>query len=511
MSYEFRNGKTVIASDHAIIHNTELPLMWQETDDPTGFVDTSQVSLTWSNANRKLTIAPASSSFSFYINGDRFEKIASESIVIANTEGLHYIYYDITGTLQETTTFSLTLYTEYAYVAVVSWDGTNAKQIYFGREYHLARDGATHAYLHETIHTALESGGGIGGLTVDDASPDETATQFAIESTIIWDEGLRHVLSAKGVEDTVSVYYRTGADSSNIWRVKETDEHPLVLTGNIGETRAAWNQLSGGTWSLVQTSAQDFLLAHIFAFNDTDRQYGAIVGQDTYGSISAARDGSSSEIQNLILAGLPFEEFKFLGTLIVQVRDGDTDNPYLARTRSVNSSGDEYVDLRSSIFPTGNTSATVVDHGALAGLLDNDHPQYQLVTDDAILTVNGDYYGKVLTVTVDDASTAFGNVLYVAADFHYERAQADSDSTIPAVVMALEAGDGSGKLVLEEGQICNTDWDWSAGLVYVDDDTAGGLTQTPPSDTGDQVQAVGWALSADTIYFRPDQTYLEIA
>lgn len=119
-----------------------------------------------------------------------------------------------------------------------------------------------------------------------------------------------------------------------------------------------------------------------------------------------------------------------------------------------------------------------------------------------VLTVSGTYEGIIMTVTVDDSSTAFGNALYCASDFHYERADADSISTMPCSVLALEVGSGS-KRVLIEGQICNTDWDWFAGCVYVSD-TTGGLRQTTVSGSDDQVQIAGWALSADTIFFRPN-------
>lgn len=126
-----------------------------------------------------------------------------------------------------------------------------------------------------------------------------------------------------------------------------------------------------------------------------------------------------------------------------------------------------------------------------------------------ILTVNETYNGKTLTVTVDDASSVFGSVLYQAADFNFDRADADAEATVTILAMALEAGSGSKKVLLT-GQICDTDWAWSAGLVYVST-TIGELTQTPPSGSSDIVQIAGWALSADTIFFYPQLVTVEIA
>jgi len=121
-----------------------------------------------------------------------------------------------------------------------------------------------------------------------------------------------------------------------------------------------------------------------------------------------------------------------------------------------------------------------------------------------IYEVNNTYTGKVMSVTVDDASAAFGNALYCASDFHYERCDADAAATMPCRALALESGSGLKKVLLE-GQICNTSWNWTTGPIYVSTST-GGLGQIPPNGSGDCVQKVGWALSADTLYFRPDLT-----
>ncbi len=127
----------------------------------------------------------------------------------------------------------------------------------------------------------------------------------------------------------------------------------------------------------------------------------------------------------------------------------------------------------------------------------------------SILTGDGAYVGTKMTVTVDDASTVFGDVLAQAADFNYDRADASAAATSVGLVMALSSGSGS-KEVLIEGQVCETDWTWSAGLLYLSI-TTGKMTQTAPVASGEQVVAVGWALSADTIYFKPSLVLAEIA
>lgn len=126
----------------------------------------------------------------------------------------------------------------------------------------------------------------------------------------------------------------------------------------------------------------------------------------------------------------------------------------------------------------------------------------------SILTSNSTYEGTIMTVTVDSSAAAFSNALYCAADFHYELTSASTSATMPCRVLALESGTGEKKVLLE-GQICNTTWNWSNSDIYVSE-TTGELTSISPSGSGDQVQKVGWSLSADTIYFRPDSTIIEI-
>jgi len=160
----------------------------------------------------------------------------------------------------------------------------------------------------------------------------------------------------------------------------------------------------------------------------------------------------------------------------------------------------------------------VVDHGELTGLTDDDHTQYLLRTDTitasgtnygSIITVSGTYAGETLTVTVDDSSSVVGSILTQAADFNYDRADADAAATAPGYCMALEAGAGS-KAVFLRGQICDTAWSWSAGKLYLSG-TTGEMTQTKPAGTGDQVQVLGWALSANTIFFDPVTMVVEVA
>lgn len=111
----------------------------------------------------------------------------------------------------------------------------------------------------------------------------------------------------------------------------------------------------------------------------------------------------------------------------------------------------------------------------------------------------------VRSVTVDEAPNAVGDCMTIAADFHYEMANANSTVQTRCNALALETGTGT-KLVLFRGEMRQDVWNWSEGWIYLDE-TDGDLTQSPPTDTGDMTQIVGYAMSTDTMYFNPSGWY----
>ena len=166
--------------------------------------------------------------------------------------------------------------------------------------------------------------------------------------------------------------------------------------------------------------------------------------------------------------------------------------------------------------PTACTNLLDVGYLPLAGgtmtgeilLPDNNGVRFNLSASDA------KYSGITITRTVDAGvgSTAFGQAYHVDTDGELIDADADASTTMPCVGLAVEAGTGS-KKVLIQGVITETDWNWTIGAtIYVSTDptTTTGLTETAPSGTGDQVQIVGVALSADTIMVLADFTIVEI-
>lgn len=126
----------------------------------------------------------------------------------------------------------------------------------------------------------------------------------------------------------------------------------------------------------------------------------------------------------------------------------------------------------------------------------------------AVPTINLDYTGITSTETMA-ASCAVGEVLYLSAT-GYNKAKADLDATLPCCAICLETGTGA-KKTLKVGFIKNTSWSFTKGnQVYVSAATAGAITSTKPTTTGNRINPVGVAIAADIIWFNPSVVFVEV-
>jgi len=91
-------------------------------------------------------------------------------------------------------------------------------------------------------------------------------------------------------------------------------------------------------------------------------------------------------------------------------------------------------------------------------------------------------------------------------------ADAGAIGTMPVIGIAPAAiSDTATGTILLQGFIRDDSWNWTLGGMIYASGTAGEMTQTAPSGSGDFVQAIGVALSADVVYFNPSLTLVEVA
>lgn len=165
--------------------------------------------------------------------------------------------------------------------------------------------------------------------------------------------------------------------------------------------------------------------------------------------------------------------------------------------KGVQSTGITVDDSDNMTIP-GDVTADNLDVGAIS-------ISRTLGTDDT-------YSGTVITDINGGATIAQWEAVYYGfADTEWLLADANGTGTYPAQGLAVAATtNGAAATVLTQGFVRNDAWNWSAGDIYLSA-TPGGLTQTAPSTSGDKVQVVGFAVSADVAYFHFNPTYVEVA
>jgi hypothetical protein len=355
-----------------------------------GFENRTDSEYSFDDPSLTFTIQPVGANYTFWADMVRHVKSAPEQTTIPDVEGIHFLYFDRDGAIQNSQIFSNDLLVNYAWIALVYWDADNKVSTILEDERHgHTMDSRTHTYLHNTVGAAYSSGLALGSITTEGTGDNAVDAQMAIQGGVFFDEDIRHQITP-GTGSPVSggqklefpakipVFYLNGAAGD--WRKIDATFYPITT---VGSGRAAWNQYSGGVWSLAEVNSNDYVLYHIFATGDDFEPIISVVGQSMYPTIADAQTGAQSEINNLqfgLVAGLVLEHVP-LGTIIVQTSDGYA-NGVKSRIR-ITSTGYDYIDWRF-IHGGGGGGTSVSDHGNLTGLLDDDHPQYTLNAYDTI-------------------------------------------------------------------------------------------------------------------------------
>lgn len=117
------------------------------------------------------------------------------------------------------------------------------------------------------------------------------------------------------------------------------------------------------------------------------------------------------------------------------------------------------------------------------------------------------FEGTFLTLTNTGGVTQW-DAVYINSSSQLALADANGSSTYPAVgLVTATVSTGVATSVVLQGIVRNDGWSWTAGGNIYLSTTAGALTQTAPSTTGDKVQVIGKAISATTIRLNPSMDY----
>lgn len=119
--------------------------------------------------------------------------------------------------------------------------------------------------------------------------------------------------------------------------------------------------------------------------------------------------------------------------------------------------------------------------------------------------------GTILNAVVGE-NVSIGDVVYFKSDGKWWKADADTAATMPGLALiAIAASADAGTDMIIEGVFRDDSWNFTVGALLYTDVTPGPPTMTSPSGSGDQVQVLGIALSADIVLFNPSPVLVEVA
>ena len=128
----------------------------------------------------------------------------------------------------------------------------------------------------------------------------------------------------------------------------------------------------------------------------------------------------------------------------------------------------------------------------------------------AALPTDGDFCGHTVIGTAGEDVVA-GEVVYLKSDGELWLADADLAATMPVKAMAtadiLANADG---VFLLDGFMRVDAWTWTIGNMLHAHTTPGAMVATAPAGTGDQVQRLAIAVTADIVNFRPSKDVFEV-
>ena len=274
--------------------------------------------------------------YTFWINAKEYRKASAESVVITDTEGLWFIYYNSSGVLTASQT-PWSFGSDVAFVALVYWDATNNKGKLYDERHGITMDWADHQHWHLSFG-ALYYSGLTPSITADGSgSLDASCEMSSISAGSFGDEDIPHENSQ---QTTYEKWYRDGANGYWRWG---TASAALV---DMGATYPYYNEWTGSTWQRTELGANKFGLMFGFA----DNRYGAsdrvimVMGQDEYNSKSDAQEAILTAIKRLQIDGLATPEIIPLFAVIIGTSPAYT-NSYKAIVISTVQSND-YFDLR---------------------------------------------------------------------------------------------------------------------------------------------------------------------
>jgi len=353
-------GATAMDSSGMLVHDGSI---WRPFDisianvalDPTGIIDrtTSEIIFT-DGGTGSITIQPLApaTEFDVYINGVTHTYNSAQTTVLDGAEGIHWAYFDDTGTLQSVASAEPDF--SNALVATSHWDATSSVFTKRADERHGIMQWITHKYLHEVIGTKV-SGFTLSRLATGTGAADNDA-KILLGNGVIADEDLVYNITDGFPQDLspiaqIPIIYRDGA--TGVYRKLAADDYPLITASKAGSgARAHYNEFTGGVWTFSEVQDNRYMCMFLIGDNDLSEPIYAIPSQT---------DGRLDDMQELLFSDLNLPtnilpERVLMYKLIIRTRNsyGNTPKAYIAGVTDYRKSG-----------ITNATAITATDHNTL--------------------------------------------------------------------------------------------------------------------------------------------------
>jgi hypothetical protein len=298
-----------------------------------GFVNRTDSTLSV-NASGVVTLAPAVTSFTVYVDGTKKTLSNNQTVTVTSDQTITYVYLDSSGVLQK---------------SISAWDITSGLNIPVGicfkdaSTYALTderhgheRNKAWHNWAHLNIGAMYKS-----GLTAT-----FTTSTLSVSQGIIYDEDLQ--ADTGSTRTKCSLWYRNATTGMRL--VRGSNYAKAVSGGGI-------LQYDNGSGTLQDVTNNRYATNWVYATNDPTEPIYCVVGQGDYSNLTNARNASAPTI-NLSTA-----EWKLIYRVIYQRTTGTPAGSFV-----------EAADFRT--VQTGvPTSASTTDHNALINRdAANSHP-----------------------------------------------------------------------------------------------------------------------------------------
>lgn len=236
----------------------------------------SESTISFVDGTRTFSITPVGATFGVWLSGPMLDK-ETASVVIANSVGQHFVYFDGADGLLKSSTSPWDLTANVAPVATVYWDGAAG---WIGDERHAPRNLAArlhHRWMHSTIGARYADG--LAG-TFGDAS-------LSIAAGAIFDEDIE--LRNGGAVTVCRVLYRNA--SNQMVDVPASAVPYLVSAGAL--------QYDDGDGTPANVSASQYVTNWVYQTNDPDYPVYVVASQGQFATVALARAAGQPSLPNI--------------------------------------------------------------------------------------------------------------------------------------------------------------------------------------------------------------------